>query len=77
MNKIFISVLSVALLLVSSCAIDNINDENGGKEGTLSLILTQNKELVYKGGQKGNGVSKEIDNIADERFFIPQFPKDE
>ncbi|MEG2493229.1 MAG: DUF4493 domain-containing protein [Rikenellaceae bacterium] len=69
MNKIFISVLSVALLLVSSCAIDNINDENGGKEGTLSLILTQNKELVYKGGQKGNDLFVTPD-IADFKVLV-------
>ncbi|MEG2317560.1 MAG: TrmH family RNA methyltransferase, partial [Rikenellaceae bacterium] len=39
------------------------------------------KKICKKGvvvmGNEGNGVSKEIDNIADERFFIPQFPKDE
>ncbi|MEG1936174.1 MAG: RNA methyltransferase [Rikenellaceae bacterium] len=39
------------------------------------------KKIYKKGvvvmGNEGNGVSKEIDNIADERFFIPQFPKDE
>lgn len=28
-------------------------------------------------GNEGNGVSMEVDKLSDERFFIPQFPKDE
>lgn len=52
-------------LFTTSLSGDDIADRTISRKGIIVM------------GNEGNGVSKEVDSLSDERFFIPRFPKDE
>lgn len=69
MNKFLISFLLLCITLLTGCSIDNINDKSGGQEGSVSLNLSPNSEVVYKSGQSGVDLF-DTPNISDFKIQI-------